>query len=154
MQIEFSKIIQAKTDAEGGEVSPAQIWAVFEDEYLPVEDAPWGRIRLRSAQRLHTDDGRDVLTAEAVVDGVETTLTGSGNGPVSAFVSALAGIGVDVRVLDYTEHALSEGGDAQAAAYVECAVDDRVLWGVGMDANTVRASLKAIVSAVNRAHRG
>ncbi|MGA5704365.1 2-isopropylmalate synthase [Peterkaempfera bronchialis] len=152
MQIEFSKIIQAKTDAEGGEVTPAQIWAVFQDEYLPVPDAPWGRISLRSAQKLSTDDGRDALTAEAVVDGVETTLTGSGNGPVSAFVDALAGIGVDVRVLDYAEHAQSEGGDAQAAAYVECAVDGRVLWGVGMDANTVRASLKAIVSAVNRAH--
>ncbi|WP_055589889.1 2-isopropylmalate synthase [Peterkaempfera griseoplana] len=153
MQIEFSKIIQAKTDSEGGEVTPSQIWAVFEDEYLPVPDAPWGRISLRSAQKLATTDGRDALTAEAVVDGVETTLSGSGNGPVSAFVDALAGIGVDVRVLDYAEHALSEGGDAQAAAYVECAVDGRVLWGVGMDSNTVRASLKAIVSAVNRAQR-
>ncbi|MFF4651953.1 2-isopropylmalate synthase [Streptomyces sp. NPDC001380] len=153
MQIEFSRIIQAKTDAEGGEITPDAIWSVFEDEYLPVPGAPWGRISLRSAQRLNTDEGHDVLTAEAVVDGRETVLTGSGNGPVSAFVDALAGIGVDVRVLDYAEHALSQGGDARAAAYVECAVDGRVLWGVGMDANTVRASLKAIVSAVNRARR-
>ncbi|TQF05466.1 2-isopropylmalate synthase [Kitasatospora acidiphila] len=153
MQIEFSKIIQAKTDAEGGEVTPADIWAVFQDEYLPTPENPWGRIALREQQALTTDDGRDALTVAALVDGVQTQLTGSGNGPVSAFTDALAGIGVDVRVLDYAEHALSEGGDAQAAAYVECAVDGRVLWGVGIDGNTVRASLKAIISAVNRTAR-
>ena len=153
MQIEFSRIIQAKTDAEGGEVAPAAIWAAFEDEYLPTPDAPWGRIALRDAQKISTTDGRDALTIEVLVDGVETALTGSGNGPVSAFVHALSGIGVDVRVLDYAEHAMSEGGDAHAAAYVECAVEGRVLWGVGVDSNTVRASLKAVISAVNRARR-
>ncbi|QKW19506.1 2-isopropylmalate synthase [Kitasatospora sp. NA04385] len=151
MQIEFSRIIQAKTDAEGGEVTPADIWAVFQDEYLPTPANPWGRISLRGSRSLTTEDGRDVLSTEAVVDGALVTLTGTGNGPVSAFVSALASIGVDVRVLDYAEHALSEGGDAQAAAYVECAVGDKVLWGVGVDSNTVLASLKALVSAVNRA---
>jgi len=153
MQIEFSKIIQAKTDAEGGEVTPGDIWAVFQDEYLPTPDNAWGRIALSGPRSLTTQDGRDALSAEAVVDGRPVTLTGSGNGPVSAFVNALAGIGVDVRVLDYAEHALSEGGDAQAAAYVECAVDGKVLWGVGIDGNTVLASLKALVSAVNRAQR-
>ncbi|WP_033215922.1 2-isopropylmalate synthase [Kitasatospora phosalacinea] len=151
MQIEFSKIIQAKTDAEGGEVTPADIWAVFQDEYLPTPANPWGRISLSGSRSLTTEDGRDVLSTEAVVDGTAVTLTGTGNGPVSAFVNALASIGVDVRVLDYAEHALSEGGDAQAAAYVECAVGDKVLWGVGVDGNTVLASLKALVSAVNRA---
>ncbi|PYC68020.1 2-isopropylmalate synthase [Streptomyces tateyamensis] len=153
MQIEFSKIIQAKTDAEGGEVTPAAIWAVFLDEYLPTTDNPWGRIALREQQSLTTEEGRDALSVEVQLDGAPATLTGSGNGPVSAFTDALAGIGVDVRVLDYAEHALSEGGDAQAAAYVECAVDGQVLWGVGIDANTVRASLKAIISAVNRSAR-
>ncbi|MDH6110450.1 2-isopropylmalate synthase [Kitasatospora sp. MAP12-15] len=153
MQIEFSRIIQAKTDAEGGEVTPADIWAVFQDEYLPTPQNPWGRIALRGEQSLTTADGRDTLSTAAVLDGVETTLAGTGNGPVSAFADALARIGVDVRVLDYAEHALSQGGDAQAAAYVECAVGDQVLWGVGIDANTVRASLKAIISAVNRASR-
>ncbi|MFI9273758.1 2-isopropylmalate synthase [Kitasatospora sp. NPDC052896] len=153
MQIEFSKIIQAKTDAEGGEVTPAAIWEVFQDEYLPTERNPWGRISLREQQSLTTEDGRDALAVAALVDGVATTLSGSGNGPVSAFADALAAIGVDVRVLDYAEHALSEGGDAQAAAYVECAVDGQVLWGVGIDGNTVRASLKAIISAVNRSGR-
>ncbi|WP_431678451.1 2-isopropylmalate synthase [Kitasatospora sp. KL5] len=154
MQIEFSKNIQSKTDAEGGEVTPAEIWAVFQDEYLPTPDNAWGRISLDGPRSLTTENGRDVLHAEAVVDGERTALTGSGNGPVSAFVDALAGIGLDVRVLDYAEHALSEGGDAQAAAYVECAVDGKVLWGVGIDGNTVLASLKALVSAVNRAQRG
>ncbi|GAA2258166.1 MULTISPECIES: 2-isopropylmalate synthase [Kitasatospora] len=154
MQIEFSKIIQAKTDAEGGEVTPADIWAVFQDEYLPTPANPWGRIALSGSRSLTTEDGRDVLSAEAVVDGRPVTLSGTGNGPVSAFVNALAEIGVDVRVLDYAEHALSEGGDAQAAAYVECAVDGQVLWGVGIDGNTVLASLKAVISAVNRAQRG
>ncbi|MGW4892083.1 2-isopropylmalate synthase [Kitasatospora sp. NPDC004240] len=154
MQIEFSRIIQAKTDAEGGEVSPADIWAVFQDEYLPTTDNPWGRVSLSGSRTLTTEDGRDALTAEAVVDGVKVALQGHGNGPVSAFADALAQIGVDVRVLDYSEHALSEGGDAQAAAYVECAVDGRVMWGVGVDGNTVLASLKAMISAVNRSQRG
>ncbi|MFE4357110.1 MULTISPECIES: 2-isopropylmalate synthase [Streptomycetaceae] len=154
MQIEFSRIIQAKTDAEGGEVSPAEIWRVFEDEYLPTTGNPWGRISLSGSRTLTTEDGRDALTAEARLDGAPVTLTGTGNGPVSAFADALARIGVDVRVLDYAEHALSEGGDAQAAAYVECAVDGKVLWGVGIDGNTVLASLKAMISAVNRSQRG
>ena len=68
-----------------------------------------------------------------------------------AFLDALAPLGVDVRVLDYAEHALSAGGDAIAAAYVECAVGEKLLWGVGLDANIVTASLKAVISAVNRA---
>jgi 2-isopropylmalate synthase len=78
-------------------------------------------------------------------------LEADANGPIAAFVEAIATLGVDVRVLDYTEHAMSAGGDATAAAFVECAVGERVLWGVGVDPNIVRASLKAIVSAVNRA---
>ncbi|MEV6010037.1 2-isopropylmalate synthase [Streptomyces sp. NPDC051976] len=153
MQIEFSKIIQAKTDTEGGEVTPAQIWAVFQDEYLPTTDNAWGRIALRSAQASTSSDGTDALTVEAVVDGVETALTGTGNGPISAFVDALAAVGIDARVLDYSEHTMSEGASAQAASYIECAIDGRVLWGIGIDPNTTRASLKALVSAVNRAGR-
>ncbi|MFF7654661.1 2-isopropylmalate synthase [Streptomyces sp. NPDC007983] len=153
MQIEFSKTIQAKTDADGGEVTPAQIWATFQDEYLPTEDNQWGRIALRTAQTSTTSEGTDALTVEAVVDGAETVLTGTGNGPLAAFFDALAAIGIDVRLLDYSEHTLSEGAAAQAAAYIECAIDGKVLWGVGVDANIVRASLKAVVSAVNRARR-
>ncbi|MEU9606916.1 2-isopropylmalate synthase [Streptomyces sp. NPDC048057] len=153
MQIEFSKIIQAKTDAEGGEVTPAAIWDVFRDEYLPNPDNAWGRVQLRSGQSTTDTDGVDALTVDAVVDGVETRLEGTGNGPISAFFDALQAIGIDVRLLDYTEHTMSEGASAQAASYIECAIDGKVLWGVGIDANTTRASLKAVVSAVNRAAR-
>ncbi|MET7882054.1 2-isopropylmalate synthase [Streptomyces avermitilis] len=153
MQIEFSKIIQTKTDAEGGEVTPKDIWAVFQDEYLPNPQNPWGRIQVKTGQTTTDKDGVDTLTVEASVDGVDTVLTGSGNGPISAFFDALQSVGIDVRLLDYTEHTMSEGASAQAASYIECAIDGQVLWGIGIDANTTRASLKAVVSAVNRAAR-
>ncbi|MFJ9584982.1 2-isopropylmalate synthase [Streptomyces acidicola] len=153
MQIEFSKIIQAKTDAEGGEVTPKDIWATFQDEYLPNPANAWGRLQVRNNQSTTDTDGVDTLTVEAEVDGAETTLVGTGNGPISAFFHALQGIGVDARLLDYQEHTMSEGASAQAASYIEVAIDDKVLWGIGIDANTTRASLKAVVSAVNRATR-
>ncbi|MGW8849861.1 2-isopropylmalate synthase [Streptomyces xiamenensis] len=159
MQVEFSRIIQEKTDAEGGEITPAEIWRVFADEYLPAEDGAggWGRIALRDAQTSTTSgSGVDALTVEAVVDGADTVLTGQGNGPLAAFFDALAGAGVigeEVRLLDYVEHTMSEGAGSQAAAYIECAIGSRVLWGIGIDANIVRASLKAVVSAVNRSAR-
>ncbi|WP_410538599.1 2-isopropylmalate synthase [Streptomyces sp. KL2] len=153
MQIEFSRIIQARTDAEGGEITPAQIWEAFRDEYLPNPDNPWGRIQVRNGQTTTDTDGVDTLTVEAAVDGTDTVLTGSGNGPISAFFDALESIGIDARLLDYTEHTMSEGASAQAASYIECAIDGKVLWGIGIDPNTTRASLKAIVSAVNRAFR-
>ncbi|MFI0979285.1 2-isopropylmalate synthase [Streptomyces sp. NPDC021093] len=153
MQIEFSKIIQQKTDAEGGEVTPKAIWGAFQDEYLPNAENPWGRIQVRSGQTTTDTDGRDTLTVEAVVDGTDTVLTGVGNGPISAFFEALAAVGVDARLLDYQEHTMSEGASAQAASYIECAIDGKVLWGIGIDPNTTRASLKAVVSAVNRAAR-
>ncbi|MER5898848.1 2-isopropylmalate synthase [Streptomyces mirabilis] len=153
MQIEFSKIIQAKTDAEGGEVTPKDIWAIFQDEYLPNPDNAWGRIQVKAGQTTTDRDGIDSLTVEASVDGVDTVLTGTGNGPISAFFDALQSVGIDARLLDYQEHTMSEGASAQAASYIECAIDDKVLWGIGIDANTTRASLKAVVSAVNRATR-
>ncbi|MCZ0973527.1 2-isopropylmalate synthase [Streptomyces noursei] len=153
MQIEFSRIIQEKTDAEGGEVTPKAIWDSFRDEYLPNPQNPWGRIQVRTGQTTTDKDGVDTLTVEAEVDGVETVLTGSGNGPISAFFDALSGLGIDARLLDYQEHTMSEGASAQAASYIECAIDGKVLWGIGIDANTTRASLKAVVSAVNRSAR-
>ncbi|MFJ4198543.1 2-isopropylmalate synthase [Streptomyces sviceus] len=153
MQIEFSKLIQAKTDAEGGEVKGSDIWAVFQDEYLPNPENPWGRIQVKNGQSTTDTDGVDTLKVEATVDGVDTILAGSGNGPISAFFDALAKVGIDARLLDYQEHTMSEGASAQAASYIECAIDGKVLWGIGIDANTTRASLKAVVSAVNRAAR-
>ncbi|SNX58322.1 2-isopropylmalate synthase [Streptomyces sp. TLI_55] len=153
MQIEFSKIIQAKTDAEGGEVTGSDIWATFQDEYLPNPENPWGRIQVKNGQSTTDTDGVDTLKVEATVDGVDTVLTGTGNGPISAFFDALAKVDIDARLLDYQEHTMSEGASAQAASYIECAIDGKVLWGIGIDANTTRASLKAVVSAVNRAAR-
>ncbi|MEV7884105.1 2-isopropylmalate synthase [Streptomyces sp. NPDC002817] len=153
MQIEFSKLIQAKTDAEGGEVTGGAIWAVFQDEYLPNPENAWGRVQVKNNQSTTDTDGVDTLKVEATVDGQDTVLTGSGNGPISAFFDALQSIGIDVRLLDYQEHTMSEGASAQAASYIECAIDGKILWGIGIDANTTRASLKAVVSAVNRAAR-
>ncbi|EMQ97567.1 2-isopropylmalate synthase [Paeniglutamicibacter gangotriensis] len=156
-QIEFSSVIQRKTDGEGGEISAAEIWNVFQDEYLPVTEGSdaqdWGRFKLGSATAETAEDGSFVLTATLLIDGVPHHRTAAGNGPINALVNILGNEGVDVRVLDFTEHALSEGGNASAAAYVEAAVGERVLWGVGVDTNTTMSSLKAVVSAVNRAVR-
>jgi 2-isopropylmalate synthase len=155
LQIEFSGVIQAKTDTEGGEVSPAELWRVFEDEYLPATDGgsnTWGRFTPVS-HTLVSAEGQDRITATVLDRGDEVTVEGVGNGPIAAFIDALSAFGIDVRVLDYHEHALSAGGDAKAAAYVECAVGDRVLWGVGLHSSIVKASLTAILSAVNRAVR-
>ena len=153
LQIEFSKVVQAKTDNEGGEVLPDELWEIFEDEYLPTETAPWGRFRLKGVSTNSSLD-EDVKIEVKITDrGELKELKGTGNGPVSAFCNALIDYGVDVRVLDYLEHALSAGGDASAAAYLECAIDGDVYWGVGIDPNTTTASLKAIISAINRAIR-
>ncbi|MGR2753505.1 2-isopropylmalate synthase [Agromyces arachidis] len=157
LQIEFSGVVQAKTDAEGGEVTSDEIWRIFNDEYLPApQDRPdekWGRFELLS-MRTESDLTGDVRVRVGLRDGDERVdADGSGNGPVAAFLSVLAAEGVDVRVLDYSEHAMSAGGDAMAAAYVECQVEGRTLWGVGIDADISTASLKAVVSAVNRALR-
>ena len=148
-QIEFSRVVQGRTDAEGGEVTPEEIWQVFSDEYLH----PTTPLSLDSVHTSSAAGEKDQLTVGVHVEGVLTTLSGTGNGPIAAFVSAINELPqqYDVRVLDYHEHALSSGGDAIAAAYVECAVGDQVLWGVGLDANIVTASLRAVTSAVNRA---
>ena len=153
LQIEFSKVVQAKTDNEGGEVSAKALWEIFEDEYLPTETAPWGRFRLKGVST-NSSLGEDVKIEVQITDrGELQSLRGTGNGPISAFCNVLNNYGVDVRVLDYSEHALSAGGDAKAAAYLECAIEGEVFWGVGIDPNTTTASLKAITSAINRAIR-
>ncbi|MFM2103045.1 MAG: hypothetical protein RL740_132 [Actinomycetota bacterium] len=153
LQIEFSKVVQAKTDNEGGEVLPKELWEIFEDEYLPTETAPWGRFRLKGVAT-NSALGEDVKIEVKITDrGEMKELKSTGNGPISAFCNALNGYGVDVRVLDYSEHALSAGGDANAAAYLECAIEGEVFWGVGIDPNTTTAALKAIISAANRAIR-
>ena len=152
-QIEFSRVIQERTDTEGGEMAASEIWSVFTSEYLD-RTTP---LRLNSVHTSSAAGEKDQLSVNVYVDDELTSLTGEGNGPIAAFVNAINELplaqenGWDVRVLDYHEHALSSGGDAIAAAYVECAVGDQVLWGVGLDPNIVTASLKAVISAVNRA---
>jgi len=155
LQIEFSKVVQQKTDSEGGEVTGDAMWQVFEDEYLPTANdvKKWGRFRLKGLSQTSVLD-EDVHLSISILDrGQLVELSGEGNGPIAAFCNILQSYGVDVRVLDYYEHALSAGGDASAAAYLECALGDEVFWGVGIDPNTTTASLKAVVSAINRASR-
>ncbi|WP_136056399.1 2-isopropylmalate synthase [Microbacterium sp. K24] len=155
LQIEFSGVVQAKTDAEGGEVTSDQIWSIFNDEYLPADDATakWGRFELLATQTRSDMSGEVVLDVVLRDDEQQLAVAGSGNGPVAAFVEVLRAQGFDITVYDYVEHALSAGGDAQAAAYVELQVGDQRLWGVGIDGDISTASLKAIVSGVNRSIR-
>ena len=153
LQIEFSHVVQARTDSEGGEVTPEAMWSIFADEYLPSPGGDWGRLQLSRSRQESSADGVDHLTAEVIDRGEPVTLAGEGNGPIAGFCEALSAHGIEVKVLDYAEHALSSGRDATAAAYIECEVGGRILWGVGIDPNIVTASLQAIVSAVNRAYR-
>jgi 2-isopropylmalate synthase len=148
LQIEFSRVIQGHTDAEGGEVSPPRIWEIFSAEYL--SDGP---VALLDHQTSSVIEAKHALTAEVFADGRAQQVEGVGNGPISAFCDALGTIGISARVLDYNEHALTEGTDAQAAAYLECEIGGQVFWGVGIDTNTVTASMRAVLSAVNRARR-
>ncbi|WP_128773127.1 2-isopropylmalate synthase [Actinomyces oricola] len=159
LQIEFSRIVQRHTDTYGGEVDGARLWSIFSDEYLPAasvpeaEIAPWGRFELQAATLTSTHGEDSVLTVTLLDNGEKKLLTAAGNGPLDAFVAALEDTGVNVRILDYAEHALSEGRDARAASYVECEMGGQVLWGVGIDPSIATASFKAVISAVNRALR-
>jgi 2-isopropylmalate synthase len=151
LQIEFSQVIQKITEGEGGEVSSKEMWDVFADEYLtPVR--PLERIRQRVVAA-ETDGGTDTIEATVKIDGEEVEIVGAGNGPLAAFVDALGAVGVHVNVLDYFEHAMSSGEEAQAAAYVEASVGGRTVWGVGIATSITTASLRAVVSAVNRVSR-
>ncbi|MDQ1128641.1 2-isopropylmalate synthase [Microbacterium sp. SORGH_AS_0888] len=155
LQIEFSGVVQAKTDAEGGEVTSDEIWRIFTDEYLPaeVDEERWGRFELLGT-RTQSDLSGDVRLDVTLRDGDQRfDASGAGNGPVAAFIEIVREQGFEVTLYDYVEHAMSSGGDAQAAAYVELQVDGERLWGVGIDGDISTASLKAIVSGVNRAIR-
>ena len=151
LQIEFSQVVQKITDGEGGEVSPKEMWDAFSEEYLaPVRPLERMRQRVDAAE---VDGGTDSITAVVKVDGEEREITGAGNGPLAAFCDALSTVGFDVNVLDYSEHAMSSGEEAQAAAYVEASIGGKTVWGVGIATSITTASLRAVVSAVNRASR-
>lgn len=155
LQIEFSKVVQSHTDTLGGEVSSDQLWEIFQDEYLPakVDELKWGRFELKRMRSESEMDG--VVKIDVVLrDGSgELSAIGQGNGPISAFIDVLAQQGLSVRVLDYIEHTMGSGSNANAASYMELDVQGKVLWGAGIDGDITVASLKAIISGVNRALR-
>jgi 2-isopropylmalate synthase len=188
LQIEFSQVIQNIADSEGGEVSPKEMWDAFAEEYLAAVQ-PLERIK-QAVNVSEEDSGATNIAATIKINGVETEISGTGNGPLAAFVEAVGHAGFEVAVLDYSEHAMSAGGDAQAAAYIEASVRianlaqpgeagphaesprianlaqpgeagphpagpiARTVWGVGIAPSITTASLRAVVSAVNRAARG
>ena len=146
LQIEFSSTIQHITEDTGTEISPADMWAAFEAQYLPADPA----IRLL-AHELTVGEGETRITAQLLVDGEHITVSGRGNGPIAALVHALrAALGVELDVVDYHEHAVSAGADATAVAYVESVGPDGTRWGVGLDPNILTASLKAVLGALLR----
>mgnify|MGYP002142082664 FL=1 len=151
LQMEFSQAIQKITDGEGGEVSPKEMWDVFNEEYLaPI--TPLERMR-QKVDAAEEDGGTDTITAIVKINGEEREIVGAGNGPLAAFIDAVGAVGFDVNVLDYSEHAMSAGEEAQAAAYVEASIGGKTVWGVGIAPSITTASLRAVVSAVNRAAR-
>jgi 2-isopropylmalate synthase len=155
LQIEFSHVIQGKTDVDGGEVTSQQIWEIFQDEYLPskIDNDKWGRYELLSTRTASELTGSVTLDIRLRVGDELENGHGIGNGPIAAFLEIMATHGLEIQLYDYVEHALSASGDALAAAYVELQVGEKRLWGVGIDADISTASLKAVVSAVNRAVR-
>jgi 2-isopropylmalate synthase len=146
LQIEFSRVIQEVAETYGGEVTPEQIWDCFAVEYLRP-----GPVEVVGHQSISENEESERLQVKLLLEGADRTAVGTGNGPIASFVDALAGLGIDIRVLDYDEHAVGAGADARAASYIEAAVGDRVLWGVGIHPSIVTASLRAVASAANRA---
>lgn len=156
LQIEFSRIVQGHSEHVGGEIDADTMWKVFADAYLPNDAAaglePWGRYVLGRTSVTSDDEGA-ALQAEVFDAGSQVVLSAHGNGPIDAFVQGVKDMGHDFKVLDYSEHAMSAGREANAAAYIEAQVDGQTVWGVGIDPSIARASYKAIISALNRALR-
>jgi 2-isopropylmalate synthase len=157
LQIEFSGVVQARTDTEGGEVTSEQLWEIFSDEYLPASrerpDDRWGRFEILRTGTSSDLAGDVRLSVDLRVGDAVVPAQATGNGPIAAFLAVMRDQGLDVTLYDYVEHALAASGDALAAAYVELQVEGVRLWGVGIDADISTASLKAVVSAVNRVVR-
>jgi 2-isopropylmalate synthase len=157
LQIEFSRVVQGLTDSEGGEVSSEKLWEIFQDEYLPApiekSELKWGRFELKRMKTESEMDGEVKLQIVLRDGDKEVEALGTGNGPISAFLAILGAQGVETRLLDYIEHTMSAGGDAQAASYIELDIAGKTLWGVGIDSDIATSSLKAVISGVNRAIR-
>jgi 2-isopropylmalate synthase len=151
LAIEFSQSIQRAANETGLELSPTEIWSAFEDEYFPAQ----ARFGLEESTTASSADGAGCRFSGKLVDrGVAMPIAGIGNGPISAFVAALgAALGTTLAVSDYSEHALGEGADASAVAYVEVRAGGHATFGVGVDRSIVTASLNAVLSALNRLDR-
>ncbi len=154
LQMEFSAVVKEIADKTGKEIVPATIWKAFSDEYLTAE-RPLKFIDHLTHADAHASELR-LMTARVKLDGKEVELGGRGNGPIDAFMDALRkGAGIDLKIIDYHEHSVGQGADATAVAYVETrSPEGATVFGVGMDPNIVKASLKAIVSAANRLKAG
>ena len=149
LQVEFSKRVQAVTEASGTEIKPSEIWEVFEKTYL-AEDAGLRLVGAEVTTERATDAHITQVTAQLLVDGEHQSVVGRGNGPIDALVNALATVEIGLAVLDYHQHALTAGSGASSVAYVEAESSGQVAWGVGMDSSILDASLQAVVSAANR----
>jgi 2-isopropylmalate synthase len=154
LQVEFSQVVQDIADQSGKEITASQIWQAFNDEYLALQ-APYEFVNHQTLPDSHASEVRN-LTAVIRDKGREVTISGRGNGPIDAFMDALKRhSGIDLKVVDYREHSVGAGNDASAVAYLETKLPDgREVFGVGKDSNIVTASLKAILSATNRAATG
>lgn len=183
LQVEFDKVVQNFADETKREVKDEDIWRLFKDEYLPVEESgataagvvvgdssdetlkQWGRLKLLKVAVSSGEDGSDTVLKAKVLDrGIEPgdeprerEVSDIGNGPIAAFLNALSNFGIEASVMDYAEHTMSVGTDAMAASYVECQVgedaESQIIWGVGIDSSITTSALKAIISAINRSER-
>ena len=149
LSIEFSQVVQEVAERTGREITSQMIYQAFADEYLE-QRAPFGLV----SHRLSSEPDSPKVTLEAIVetDGSRQTLSGEGNGPLAAFVKALAAAGHDVEIIDYHEHSRGQGADAEAIAYVEVRIDGKAVFGVGTDESITSASMKGVLSAINRHH--
>jgi 2-isopropylmalate synthase len=150
LQVEFRSVVQRIADETGEELGPERVWRAFNDEYLAARK-PFELVEFRSQSgTLHGDEYE--LSVTLLQDGCEHVIRGSGTGPIDAFTRALrSALSVDVRVVDYEEHAVGRGADATAACFVEILSAGDTVFGAGLDPNLVTASLEAVLSAVNRA---
>mgnify|MGYP001758009074 FL=1 len=149
MQAEFSSVVQAVTDAEGGEVNSKNMWDIFATEFLD-------RTTPLELESFHVDnsttESEDAkVTASIIYNGEKHVVSGSGNGPIAAYANALENVGIDFEVIDYSQQSRTAGDDAEAACYIAAEVNGTQVWGAGIAGSTTRASINAITSAINRA---
>lgn len=149
LSIEFSQVVQEVADRTGKEITSQMIYQAFADEYLE-QTSPFALIN----HRLSSEPDSPKVTLEAVIEenGARQTLQGEGNGPLAAFIKALAAAGHDVEIIDYHEHSRGQGADAEAIAYVEVRINGEAIFGVGTDESITSASMKGVLSAINRHH--